>query len=65
MALEQITAHASPNEIDFGLSVSAKCIAGVNTDADDIAGLNGAQIEGLQGFVGDERSPIRRWSRRT
>ena len=45
--------------------VSAKCIAGVNTDADDIAGLNGAQIEGLQGFVGDERSPIRRRSRRT
>lgn len=59
----KITTASGPREgAEF---VSAKCIAGVNTDADDIAGLNGAQIEGLQGFVGDEWSPIRRWSRRT
>ena len=45
--------------------VSAKCIAGVNTEADDIAWLNRAHIEGLQGFVGDLRRAIRRRSRRS
>ncbi len=44
--------------------VSAKGIAGVNADADDIAGSNRVDRKGLEGFVGDLRTPIRRRSRR-
>ena len=44
--------------------VSAKGVAGVNTDSDDIAGSNGFDVEGLERFVRDLRTPVRRRSRR-
>jgi hypothetical protein len=44
--------------------VSAKGIAGVNADADDIAGPKGVDGEWLEGFVCDLRAPIRCRSRR-
>jgi hypothetical protein len=44
--------------------ISAKGIAGVNADSDDIAGSNRLDREGFQGLVRDLRTPIRRRSRR-
>ena len=43
--------------------VAAKRVAGVNADADDVARLHAAQIEGLEGFVCDLRATKRRRSR--
>ena len=45
--------------------VSAKRVAGVNAHAHDVAGLDRLEVEGLQGFVRDPRTPIRRRSRRS
>ena len=42
---------ASPRQL--AKLVSAKGVAGVNADPDDIAGLNGVHIDGLEGVVRD------------
>ena len=38
--------------------VSAQRVAGMNADADDVAGLHGVEIERLQRLVGDPRIAV-------
>src|SRR4051812_33725162 len=42
---------------------AAKCIRGVNSDADHIAGLEPMRIKALQSFVSNQRVAIAGWRR--